>query len=104
MTALGFSSPYFPCKRDEVEGHDLFDARRGIAARLEQSDEAAELVGAAQSLDERQRVGILAGGADAGGAALGDLRAHRGAEGGHVVDAGSAAVGADADMVLAADV
>src|SRR3546814_6759266 len=101
LPAAGRSSaPDFARVVDEVAAHDLLDPAFGIAALSQQTGKLLELGRPVKVEDEGHGVRVLAGRADAGGAPVGDLLGDAAAIGGHVVDAGRAAVGADADMVL----
>src|SRR3546814_18279260 len=66
--------------------------------------EDAELLGAAHVDREQEGIGAFARRRDAGGAAAPDVLGERGGPALHVVDRGGRAVGADADMILAAHV
>ena len=76
----------------------------GIAAPLQARGELAKLIHAAQIHDERQRIGTFAGRAHAGLAARRDLRGEHALVRLQIVDGGRRSVGADAHVVLAADV
>ena len=58
---------------DEVAAHDLLDPGPGVAALLEQADQRWNWSTPRRSAHEGQRVGALAGGADAGGLPVGDV-------------------------------
>src|SRR3546814_20966245 len=89
---------------EEIEPGDLLGPTLAVTARGELVGEDAELLGAAHVDREQEGIGAFARRRDAGGAAAPDVLGERGGPALHVVDRGGRAVGADADMILAAHV